>query len=159
MEVRTRCGRAWKHEGGVEGVPATDTMPETFARDREWAGTRGWRKPTARGTGMKIDKLLRFAVESGASDVHIQAGAAPMLRIAGEARFVDAPAMASEDVVQCIDTLVPPRLAGDRPAALVRGLDLAHAVEGLARFRCSAYSNLGTPALVLRVIRPGLPSL
>jgi twitching motility protein PilT len=34
-------------------------------------------------TAMTIDQLLKFAVDQGASDLHLQAGSAPMLRITG----------------------------------------------------------------------------
>ena len=30
---------------------------------------------------MTIDQLLKFAVDQGASDLHLQTGAAPMLRV------------------------------------------------------------------------------
>src|SRR5262249_8255754 len=43
--------------------------------------------------------------------------------------------------------------------AIVRGLDFSYAIEGLARFRCSAYSHLGTPAIVVRVIKTVIPTL
>ena len=37
----------------------------------------------------KIDQLLQRAVEVGASDVHLKAGSAPILRIDGELRRLD----------------------------------------------------------------------
>ena len=36
---------------------------------------------------MDLDKLLRFAVENGASDIHIQAGASPMPALSGRPGF------------------------------------------------------------------------
>ena len=41
---------------------------------------------------MDFDQLIRFGVEQGASDVHLQTGAAPLLRINGQIRTVEAPA-------------------------------------------------------------------
>jgi len=35
-------------------------------------------------TSMTIDQLLKFAVDQGASDLHLQTGSAPMLRITGQ---------------------------------------------------------------------------
>src|SRR5262249_5110260 len=43
--------------------------------------------------------------------------------------------------------------------AMVRGLDFSHALEGLARFRCNVYSHMGTPGMVLRVIRTTIPTI
>ena len=43
---------------------------------------------------MNFDQLIRFGVEQGASDVHLQTGAAPLLRINGQIRTVEAPPVA-----------------------------------------------------------------
>ena len=40
---------------------------------------------------MNFDQLIRFAVEQGASDVHLQTGASPLLRINGLIRTVESP--------------------------------------------------------------------
>src|SRR5207245_6039118 len=99
------------------------------------------------------------AVEQGASDLHVQAGAPPMLRIGGQPRFVDGPALTSEDTRQFVFSIVPRKRTDDLEAAIVQGIDFSHTVNGLARFRCSAFSNLGTPAMVIRVIRTKIPSI
>ena len=36
--------------------------------------------------GIDLQKLLQFAADNGASDVHLQALAAPMVRISGQMR-------------------------------------------------------------------------
>jgi twitching motility protein PilT len=108
---------------------------------------------------MNVDKLLRFAVENGASDIHIQAGAAPMVRINGEARYVESGPLSPEDTQQCVALLVPKRYAENLEKAKYQGLDFSHTLEGLARFRCSVYSHLGTYALVIRIIRPKILSI
>jgi twitching motility protein PilT len=108
---------------------------------------------------MDLDKLLQFAVEHGASDVHIQAGAPPMLRIGGQPRFVEGPPLTDEQTRQFVRALVPRRHADDLDGAIVQGLDFSHTISGLARFRCSAFSHLGTPAMVIRVIRTKIPSI
>jgi twitching motility protein PilT len=112
-----------------------------------------------RGYRMDLDKLLHFAVEHGASDLHIQAGAPPMLRIGGQARFVEGPALTREDAQQCVASILPKHQAGQLDTAMVQGLDFSHSIAGLARFRCSVYSHLGTPAMVMRVIRTKIPSI
>ena len=40
---------------------------------------------------MNFDQLIKFAVEQGASDLHFQTGAAPLLRINGQIRNVESP--------------------------------------------------------------------
>jgi twitching motility protein PilT len=108
---------------------------------------------------MDVNKLLRFAVENGASDIHLQAGAPPMLRIAGQVRFLETAPLTKEDTAGYVTALAPKHLAADPAAAVVRGLDFSFALDGVARFRCSAYSHLGTSGLVIRVIRTTMPSV
>src|SRR5437868_9507357 len=102
---------------------------------------------------------MQFAVEHGASDLHIQAGAPPMLRIAGQPRFLEGPALTGEETRQYISSIVPQRHTDHLDAAIVGGIDFSHTIGGLARFRCSAFSHLGTPAMVIRVIRSKIPSI
>jgi twitching motility protein PilT len=106
-----------------------------------------------------LDKLLQFAVEQGASDLHIQAGAPPMLRIGGQPRFIEGPPLTGEETRRFVAAIVPRRHTEDLDEAMVAGLDFSHTIAGLARFRCSAFSHLGTAAMVVRVIRTKIPSL
>ncbi len=108
---------------------------------------------------MELDKLMQFAVEHGASDLHIQAGAPPMLRIAGQPRFVEGPALTGEETRQYVSSIVPRHHTDHLDAAIIQGIDFSHTIGGLARFRCSAFSHLGTPAMVIRVIRTKIPSI
>jgi twitching motility protein PilT len=108
---------------------------------------------------MTIDQFLKFAVDQGASDLHLQTGAAPMLRILGQMRTVDAPPLADAQLRQFIRALAPRTIADDIDAAIARGADFSYGVAGLARFRCNLYSHLGSPGLVLRVILPRIRTL
>jgi Tfp pilus assembly pilus retraction ATPase PilT len=47
---------------------------------------------------MDITQLLTFGVEQGASDFHLSAGEPPMLRIHGELKKLDSPALSKEEV-------------------------------------------------------------
>ena len=51
---------------------------------------------------MNFDQLIRFAVEQGASDVHLQTGASPLLRINGQIRTVESPPVTGEALRQFI---------------------------------------------------------
>ena len=110
---------------------------------------------------MSIDlhKLLCFAAENNASDVHVQADAAPMLRIGGQLRTVDSGPLSEEEVLAFIASMAP-KHDGDLAAQLVAGLDFSHVVPGVTGcFRCSAFRQLGKPAIVMRVIRLVVPSI
>ena len=100
---------------------------------------------------MHINDLLKIAVGSGASDLHLKVGSYPMMRVSGslvvaseEKRLdrVDTEAMASA-------MFGPDHLEKFRKAQEV---DLAYSVAGLGRFRVNVFQQRGTVGLVLRVI-------
>jgi twitching motility protein PilT len=108
---------------------------------------------------MDLINLLCYAVEHGASDVHIQSGAAPMLRLGGKMRAAEGDALSREQVLEFMGRLVPDGLAADLSKAAASGLDFAYDLPEVARFRCSAYCTLGKPGVTMRVIRMKIPSI
>ncbi len=102
---------------------------------------------------MSFDQLVRFAVEQGASDVHLQTAAMPLLRINGQIRAVDAPAVDEAELRRFILSLRPALKAEELAQALYNGLDFSYEIPGLSRFRCNIYSQNSRPALVMRVIK------
>jgi twitching motility protein PilT len=108
---------------------------------------------------MDLDRLLNFAVEQGASDVHLQAGSTPMLRICGQARFLDGPILSPEATHRFAASILPEFLSGSLEKNLKEGIDFSHAIEGLARFRCNIYTHLRSVALAIRILRIRIPSL
>src|SRR5262249_3591774 len=109
--------------------------------------------PRPGGSSMNFDQLIRFAAEQGASDVHLQTGAAPLLRINGLIRSVESPPVSAEELKQFVISLKPKLTLEQLEEAMVAGLDFSHAIPGVSRYRCNVYSHLGTPAMVLRVIK------
>jgi twitching motility protein PilT len=100
---------------------------------------------------MHINDLLKIAVTSGASDLHLKVGSYPMMRVNGtlvvaseEKRLdrTDTEAMAS-------GLFGPEHLEKFRQAQEV---DLAYSVAGLGRFRCNIFQQRGTVGVVMRVI-------
>jgi twitching motility protein PilT len=108
---------------------------------------------------MDFKELFEFAVAHDASDIHIQAGAPPMLRIGGQVRSVESKPLSDEAVREFIASIAPPRERERLQEAATRGLDFSHVVPGLSRFRCSAYRQMGTYGIVMRVIRTTVPSI
>jgi twitching motility protein PilT len=108
---------------------------------------------------MNFDQLIRFAAEQGASDVHLQSGASPLLRINGLIRTVESPPVTAEALYQFIQTLRPKLTVETLQEQMVPGLDFSHAIPGVSRYRCNVYSHLGSPAMVLRVIKLKIRSL
>ena len=108
---------------------------------------------------MDVEAVLRFAVENDASDVHLQTGSRPMVRIDGQMRSLATDVIDSDHARRFIEDVVPEDKREGLDAALQHGLDFSHAISGLARFRCGAYRQLGKIGVVLRVIRPNIRSI
>src|SRR5687767_4972108 len=108
---------------------------------------------------MDYPLLLRFAIEHDASDVHLQAGLRPNLRVGGILRSTDQPPLTDESVRAFIQSIAPPRLQGDLDEHLSRGMDFSYAPAGLTRFRCSAYRQLGQAGIAMRIIKSRIASV
>ncbi len=108
---------------------------------------------------MDLQQLLKFAVDHEASDVHVQAGLPPRVRIGGHIRMVNLPVVGDEEVRQFIESIAPPRLQENFEESLIRGMDFSYAVEGLARFRCSAYRHLGNAGIAMRIVKGRIPTI
>jgi twitching motility protein PilT len=100
---------------------------------------------------MHINDLLKTAVSSGASDLHLKVGSYAMMRINGtlvvasEAKRLD-----RADTEAMAETLFT---AEQREKFRhVQEVDLAYSVPGLGRFRVNVFQQRGTVGLVLRVI-------
>src|SRR5690348_14732564 len=100
---------------------------------------------------MNINDLLKVAVSSGASDLHLKVGSYPMMRVNGslvvasEEKRLDRPdTEAMAHAIFSADHLEKFRKAQE--------VDLAYSVAGLGRFRVNVFQQRGTVGLVLRVI-------
>jgi twitching motility protein PilT len=100
---------------------------------------------------LHVNDLLKIAVESGASDLHLKVGSYPMMRVAG----VLSPAseykrLTHEDTVAMAAAVMS--TAQRQKFKENQEVDLAYSVQGLGRFRCNVYQQRGTIGIVLRVI-------
>ena len=57
--------------------------------------------------GTNLQKIIRFAFENGASDVHLQAAAPPMMRISGQMRSAKTDPLTDEQILEFITGIVP----------------------------------------------------
>jgi len=108
---------------------------------------------------MDLEDILRFAVEQGASDVHLQAAAPPTLRIAGQMRRLEAEPVTDERARSLIASILPGSYGADLATASFQGLDFSHTIPDVARFRCSVFRQLGKLGIVIRIIRLTIPSI
>src|SRR5437868_8249865 len=108
---------------------------------------------------MDLQQLLRFAVENNASDIHIQAGMPPRVRIGGVIRTVNLPVVTDEIARKFIASIAPMRMSEHVDEQIIRGMDFSYSLPGLARFRCSAYQNLNNAGIAMRIVRGRIPTL
>ena len=60
-------------------------------------------------SGLRIDDLLRTAVDRDASDIHIKSGSPPLLRIYGELIPTDLPALSSDEAKRLSYSILTPQ--------------------------------------------------
>lgn len=101
-------------------------------------------------------RILRFAAKLGASDIHLRAGTAPMVRLDGEIRHLKHARLTVEFIDLAITALAAS--AGVGPDAL-QGMqtDFSCIVDQAGRFRAHMYRQAGTTAVVLRRIQDPIP--
>ncbi|HUG91562.1 MAG TPA: PilT/PilU family type 4a pilus ATPase, partial [Planctomycetaceae bacterium] len=107
-----------------------------------------------------IDRWLRAAAETGASDLHVLAGYPPVLRIHGQLRELPEPALDGETVRGLVLPLVPPLLLERFERRQGVDLSLERPVHGrVQRFRMNVFLARGSPGACFRVIPAEIPTL
>ncbi len=97
-----------------------------------------------------IISFLQKAIKAGASDVHLQVGERPTLRIDGRIVRVDMPALTEADIAKAHDKLLPEGLKAKIHS--LYDMDFAYEIPGVSRFRVNLNKQLGKNALVIRTI-------
>ena len=99
---------------------------------------------------MDIRELLQFTVQNDASDLHLSAGMPPMIRVDGDIRRVNLPAMDSKVVQQLIYDIMNDSQRKSYEKELET--DFSFDVPNVARFRVNAFNQERGPGAVFRVI-------
>ena len=86
---------------------------------------------------MDIAELLAFAVKNKASDLHVSSGLPPMIRVDGDLRRLNLPAMDNQQLTELIYSTMSDHQRRDFEANLE--VDFSYAVPGLARFRVNCF--------------------
>jgi twitching motility protein PilT len=95
-----------------------------------------------------VPDLLRYAVERGASDLHLSAGNVPFIRVDGELLPAGFPIMDAADTEEAAERLLSPHKASE--FAETNEADFAFTLEGVGRFRVNVLRQRGTVALAIR---------
>ena len=106
--------------------------------------------------GVTLRRLLRTAIEVNASDLHVQAGAPPMLRVDGRVRYVDCANPDARQLAAYANEVLDDVSAGI--LAREGSCDLSYAFGDAARFRVNVFYQAGTLALAFRRVHAARPT-
>jgi twitching motility protein PilT len=98
-----------------------------------------------------LTQLLSDAVERDASDVHLQAGRRPALRIDGRLGRTEAEVLSADEVERLAVAMMPEPRA--REFAASNEADFAYEVPEVGRFRVNVFRQQGAVAVVMRYVR------
>jgi twitching motility protein PilT len=106
--------------------------------------------------GAQLDEILRLATKRNASDVHLQAGSPPVLRILTELVPLDSGKLSGED----IEGLVFSIMSEPQKTLFHQRLeyDFSYGIPSVARFRVNVFRQRDTVAAAFRRFPPEIPA-
>ena len=99
---------------------------------------------------MDITELLAFGVKNKASDLHLSSGLPPMIRVDGDVRRINLPALDHKQVHALIYDIMNDKQRKDYEEFLET--DFSFEVPGVARFRVNAFNQNRGAGAVFRTI-------
>ena len=99
---------------------------------------------------LEMNDLLQLVVDEGASDLHIEVGLPPVIRLHGSMTPIDAPPLMPEDTERLVRSV-----ASDTHLQKLKqdgGVDFGFAYEDKARFRVACFYQKGYQGMVMRQI-------
>src|SRR6476661_9287421 len=110
---------------------------------------------------LSLHDFLKTSIKINGSDVHLQAGSLPMIRVDGRPRFLDCGPLSDEAMKEYVDQIIHKQAEPDEKREILdkRGsVDVAYALEGLARFRTNIFHSRERYAIVMRRIVTKIPN-
>ena len=99
---------------------------------------------------MDILKLLKMVMVKKSSDLHIIAGAPPVIRVHGQLTFTDMDPLEDEDIKKMLEPILNDDLK--EKLAKEKELDFSYDFDDNARFRINMYWQRGTLAAAFRLV-------
>ncbi len=106
---------------------------------------------------MQITELLAFSVKNGASDLHLSAGLPPLIRVSGDIRRINTPALEHREVREMIYDIMNDLQRKSYEENLE--IDFSFEIPNLSRFRVNAFVQQRGAAAVFRAIPSEVLSL
>ncbi len=102
-----------------------------------------------------LDKYLKAAIKTKASDLHLKVGQPPKLRLFGELKNTTGEVMSAKRIEELVFEILSP---AQKDYFLKHGtLDFAHEVEGEHRFRTNLFRQRGMISLAARRVNSVIP--
>jgi twitching motility protein PilT len=105
---------------------------------------------------MEINELLRYAVERGASDLHLKVGNVPFIRVDGDLQPTAFPALTPTDTEAFGMELMSDHKKREFEAT--SEADLGVTLAGVGRFRVNVFRQRGVVGLAIRRVRSEIPT-
>ena len=106
---------------------------------------------------MCILDILKFAVDAGASDVHLTVASPPIMRINGKLKRIGDEKLCPDDTMRIIKEILTPEQI--RVFEQRGELDFSYSNAGLGRFRVNIYKQRGSYSMALRVVALSIPTM
>ena len=97
-----------------------------------------------------ITELLKFGVQSGASDLHLSAGLPPMMRVHGDVKQLNFPPLEHKDVHAMVYDIMNDHQRKFYESELE--CDFSYEIPNVSRFRVNAFNQSRGAAAVFRTI-------
>ena len=151
-EVMTQPGGPVVNEQVMDNSTAVPTT-SSIAAAAAAAAT-----PTAVPSSVRIEVLLEECIKKSASDLHIQVGLPPVLRISGALQPIPNTPILTEDMVEklifsTLDSMQREILSKDKE------FDYSFSFGEIARFRVNAFNEKGNLAAAFRLIPTKMPTI
>ncbi|MGA2585374.1 MAG: PilT/PilU family type 4a pilus ATPase [Tepidisphaeraceae bacterium] len=104
--------------------------------------------------------FLKTTVKINGSDLHLQAGSTPMIRVDGKARFLDCPPPSDETMKEYVATIMNSVGEPEEKKHILEhkgAVDVAYILPGVARFRTNIFHSRERFAIVMRRIVTKIP--
>src|SRR3954452_4648545 len=110
---------------------------------------------------LSLHDFLKTVIKTNGSDLHLQSGSAPMIRVDGRARYLDCPPPDDDTMKEYVDAILKSQgEPEDRRRTLEHkgSVDVAYSLPGAARFRTNIFHSREKYAIVMRRIVTKIPN-
>jgi twitching motility protein PilT len=141
MSVKTKIGDV------VENADAIDRsvdQPEIHVEEKK----------------LSLHDFLKTVIKVNGSDLHLQAGSIPMIRVDGRARYLDIPPLTDETMKEYVNQILNAQAEPQEKRHTLEhkgAVDVAYAYEKQARFRTNIFHSRERYAIVQRRIVTKIP--